>query len=103
MDVLEIISDDGEGSTVEEGVNTLTLREGETALIFRPDMTYRLVVPSLPKESEVPGHTLALIALALLAKNDEEWLEEAIERVFGDVSEVDFIPEDLGPKTKGSA
>lgn len=102
---MKIVADNGEGCTVEEGTSGIDIASNEVVLVLRPDMTHRLIIPSIKEESQVSRHVLALTAIAILARDNPDWVDELCSEVFGDSFEEEsdgsVIP--FGPKTKGSA
>lgn len=100
-----IITEHENGSTIEEGVTEITLGEGEIALIVRPDLSHRLIMPVLDRDADVEQYILAVTAVAVLLQNNMDWVETAIDDVFGNVDDDGDDEEDipLGPNTKGSA
>lgn len=98
---MKIVADNGEGSTVEEGTAAIDISPQEAVLVLREDMTHRLIIPSISDASEVSRHTLALTAIAVLIRDNPDWVDELCEEVFGAMDDDDDGM--MGPTTKGSA
>lgn len=102
---MKIVADNGEGCTVEEGTPNIDIATDQAVLVLRPDMTHRLVIPATAAENQVPLHVLALTAVAILMRDNPEWVEQLCTEVFGEdaLNEMTSSSKVLGPDTEGSA
>jgi hypothetical protein len=73
---------------MEEEKTTITLEEDQAALVIGPSGSPELYMPKLDEEENVPPHVIYFVELMILTTNDQEFVDEIMEKAYKRMDEL---------------